>query len=83
LIIKYNKSMKMMVREQIKALLAQENIKMKELALKMQEKTDKNYSLQNLSHRLKRGTVSYNEVLLITEILGYNVKFEKNSNELK
>lgn len=69
--------MNMLVREQVKALLAQENMKMKELALKMQEITGKNYSLQNLSHRLKRGTVSYNEVLQISEILGYNIKFEK------
>ena len=67
----------MLVREQVKALLAQENMKMKELAMKMQEITGKNYSLQNLSHRLKRGTVSYNEVLQISEILGYNIKFEK------
>ena len=69
----------MLVREQIKALLAQENIKMKELAEKMQEKTGKNYSLQTLSHRLRRGTVSYNEVLLILEILGYDLKFEKTN----
>ncbi len=68
--------MKMLVREQIKALLAQENMKMKDLAEKMQEKTGKNYSLQNLSHRLKRGTVSFNEVLEISEILGYNITFE-------
>ncbi|MFA6989854.1 MAG: hypothetical protein WC197_07275 [Candidatus Gastranaerophilaceae bacterium] len=52
---------------------------MKEIALKMQEKTGKNYSLQNLSHRLKRGTVTYNEVLLISEILGYKIKFEKEN----
>jgi len=71
--------MKMPVREQIKTLLAQENLKMKELAVKMQEKTGKNYSLQNLSHRLKRGSVTYNEVLLISEILGYDIKFEKQS----
>lgn len=69
--------MKIQVREQIKTLLAQENIKMKELASKMQEKTGKNYSLQNLSHRLKRGTVTYNEVLIIAEILGYRINFEK------
>ena len=69
--------MKMLVREQIKTLLAQENIKMKELAVKMQEVTGKNYSLQSLSHRLKRGSVTYNEVLDIADILGYNIKFEK------
>lgn len=69
--------MKMYVREQVKTLLAQENIKMKDLAFQMQEKTGKKYSLQNLSHRLKRGTVTYNEFLEITEILGYKIKFEK------
>ncbi len=69
--------MKMLVREQVKSLLAQENIKMKELAAQMQEKLGKNYSLENLSHKLARGTVSYNEVLLICEILGYKIKFEK------
>ncbi len=69
--------MKMYVREQVKALLAQENVKMKDLAFQMQEKIGKKYTLQNLSHRLKRGTVTYNELLEIAEILGYNVKFEK------
>lgn len=69
--------MKMYVREQVKALLAQENVKMKELAFKMQEKIAKNYSLQNLSHRLKRGTVTYNEILEIAEILGYEIDFKK------
>lgn len=71
--------MKMLVREQIKSLLAQENMKMKELAFKLEEKTGKNYSLQNVSHRLKRGTITYNEVLLIAEILNYDVKFEKKN----
>ncbi len=77
MILKYNFNMKMYVREQVKALLAQENTKMKDLALKMQEKIGKKYTLQNLSHRLKRGTVTYNEFLEIAEILGYKVKFEK------
>ena len=69
--------MKMQVREQVKTLLSQEAITMKELAKRIQEKTGKNFSLQNLSHRLKRGTLYYNEVLLVAEILGYNIKFEK------
>lgn len=69
----------MQVREQIKTLLSQENITMKELALKMQERTGKSYSLQTLSHRLRRGTLYYNEVLLVTEILGYNINFEKET----
>jgi hypothetical protein len=69
--------MKLQVREQIKTLLSQEGITMKELAKQLQEKTGRSYSLTSLSHRLKKGTLYYNEVLLITEILGYNINFEK------
>ena len=69
--------MEMQVREQVKTLLSQENVKMKELAKKMEEITGRNYSLQNLSHRLSRGTLYYNEVLQIAKILRYKIKFEK------
>ena len=69
--------MQMLVREQVKTLLAQEGIKMKDLAIKMEELSGKTYSLQNLSHRLRRGTLTYNEMLLIADILGYEISFNK------
>lgn len=69
--------MQMLVREQVKTLLAQEGIKMKDLAIKMEELSGKTYSLQNLSHRLRRGTLTYNEMLLIADILGYEISFKK------
>ncbi len=71
--------MQMLVREQVKTLLAQEGIKMKDLAIKMEELSGKTYSLQNLSHRLRRGTLTYNEMLLIANILGYEISFQKKS----
>ena len=67
----------MLVREQVKTLLAQEGIKMKDLAIKMEEISGRTYSLQNLSHRLRRGTLTYNEMLLIADILGYEISFNK------
>lgn len=70
--------MKMLVRERVKMLLAQENMTMKELAFRMQEISGKTYSLQNLSHRLKRGSVTFNEVIMITDILGYDIEFKKS-----
>lgn len=70
--------MQMLVREQVKTLLAQEGIKMKDLAIKMEEISGRTYSLQNLSHRLRRGTLTYNEMLLIADILGYEISFKKN-----
>ena len=69
--------MEMRVREQVKTLLSQENVKMKDLANKLEEITGRNYSLQNLSHRLTCGTLYYNEVLTIAKILNYRIRFEK------
>lgn len=67
--------MNMKAREQIKSLLAAKNIKMKELCLRLTEKMGKNYSSNNLSNKLIRGSITYNEVLLIADILGYKITF--------
>ena len=67
--------MNMKAREQIKSLLAAKNIKMKELCLLFSEKMGKNYSSNNLSNKLIRGSITYNEVLLIADILGYKITF--------
>ena len=63
------------VREQIKSLLGAKGVTMKEVALMLTEKTGKQYSLANLSSKLKRGTLIYNEVLLIADFLGYDINF--------
>ncbi len=69
--------MKLQVREQIKALLAQENIKLKELAVMITEKTGKKCMPDSLSQKLRRGTLSYNETLEIAELLDYEIRFVK------
>ena len=68
----------MNVREQIKVLLAMENVTLTEIAQEMSEKTGKNYSMQNLSQKLSRKTLKYEEARLIAELLGYKIKFEKD-----
>ena len=67
--------MSMKVREQVKSLLVAKDISMKELCEKLSEKLGKEYSLANFSSKLKRGTIMYNEVVLIAEILKYDIKF--------
>ncbi|OGI25680.1 MAG: hypothetical protein A2287_09265 [Candidatus Melainabacteria bacterium RIFOXYA12_FULL_32_12] len=67
----------MPVRERIKSLLAQENLTIKQLAELLSERTGRPYSLQSISHRMLRGTLSFNEAEIIAEILGYDIKFEK------
>ena len=67
--------MSVKVREQIKSLLGAKGVTMKEVAQILAEKTKKNYSLANLSSKLKRGTLTYNEVLVIIDYLGYKIEF--------
>ena len=73
--------MRLNVKEQVKALLAQEGITQKDLVSMLNLKDEK-YSTASLSHRLGRGTITYNEVMKIAEILGYDVQFVKEKDNL-
>ncbi len=73
----YNKFMKLRVREQIKTLLLQEGIYLKDLAQMISEKTGKYCAPNCLSRKLTRGTLSYNDTLMIAELLGYEISFNK------
>ena len=75
--------MKLLIKEQIKTLLAQEGIKLKELAEMISEKTEEKYSANSLSQKLRRGTLSYNETLMIAELLGYEIAFLKKKEHWK
>ena len=68
------------VREDIKVLLAESNIKLKELAVEMSAKTGKKISADNISQKLRKGTLRYNDAALIGDILGYDLKFFKRKN---
>ena len=70
-------NMRLKVREQVKTLLSQEGITQKELVNMLNENTDLHYTPTNLSQRLGRGSFTYNEVMTIAEILGYDVQFVK------
>lgn len=74
---KYNRCMKLQVKEQIKTLLAQEGLMLKELAAMISEKTGKKCSPNSLSQKLSRETLSYKETLMIAELLGYEIIFNK------
>ena len=69
--------MRLKAKEQIKVLLSQEGIKQKDLADTLTQKTGKKYTQGSLSQKIGRGTISYNEVMLIADILGYDINIEK------
>ena len=77
----YNIYMNLLAREQIKSLLAQESVKLKDLAILMSEHTGKNCAPNVLSRKLSKGTLSYNEAVMIADLLGYEISFNKTKDQ--
>ena len=74
--------MKLRSKELIKVLLSEKQIKLKDLADKLSEITGRNYTADGFSHKMGRRTVSYDEMLLIAEILGYEIEIKNTNNPL-
>ena len=69
--------MKKKEKEIIRILLSRENVKQKDLAEILTLKAGKKYTPGSLSQKINRGTISFNEVALIADILGYQINFDK------
>jgi len=65
----------MSVKKDIKMLLLENDTTITEIAQEMTKITGKNYSRSNISQKLIRGTLKYEEAAIIGEILGYQLKF--------
>lgn len=63
------------VKEDIKTIIVQKNWTITEVAKEMTRITGKNYSGSNLSQKLARKTLKYEEAKLIGKILNYELKF--------
>ena len=75
----YNWCMRFSAKDLIKLLLSKEDITQKKLAELVTEKTGKKYSADGLSRKLNRGTITFNEMGLLLDILGYEIKAEHKS----
>ncbi len=64
-------------REQVKFLLMREKMTITELAAEMVRQTGKKYTRQSISSKLYKGTLRYDEITAIAEILGYEIDFKK------
>lgn len=65
----------MSVRNDIKVLLAETDRSITFLAAEMSRISGRKYSRSNISQKLLRGTLKYEEAKLIAQILGYELKF--------
>ena len=65
----------MSIVNELKKILIDVNVNLTELAQALGKRLSKPYSMQNLSNKLRKETITHREMLIIADILGYDLKF--------
>lgn len=65
-------------KEFLTLILVKEKLSVTQLANILTQKTGKKVYQQTLSSKLNKGTLKFNEMIDICEILGYEINFNKN-----
>ena len=66
----------MSAKEVVKIMLVKRAMTVKKLAEKMSEHTGQKYTRGSLSNRISRGTLRFDEVEIIAEILDFKITIE-------
>lgn len=69
----------MNARDDIKLLLLKNHMTVTELAKRMSEYLGRKLSRSGLSNKLGKGTLRYDELAAICEILGYDLEYKKRN----
>ena len=72
----------MSIMNDLKKVLLDVNISLTELAEALSKKLGKRYSMQNLSNKLRNETITHREMLVIADILGYDLQFIRKKDRL-
>lgn len=67
----------MEIGKEIKKLAVENGLTLTYLAKCIAENKGKNYTIQNFSTKLKKGTINYNELVIILKELGYEIELKK------
>ncbi|AOR38277.1 hypothetical protein BHV42_03285 [Candidatus Melainabacteria bacterium MEL.A1] len=70
-----------MIINDLKKILLDVNVSLTELAAALSKRLNKPYSLNNLSNKLRNETISHREMLIIADILGYDLKFVRHAEK--
>lgn len=71
------------IKEDIKSLIVKSGITMSEVVNLLNERYNKNDSVQNLSNKLTRGTLKYSEALEIADVIGYEIEWTKKTTHVE
>lgn len=64
------------LKNEIKSLIAKRGMTLKQVCQILSEKTGKSYSGNNITNKLRRKTIKFEEVQTIFEILGYKLEYK-------
>lgn len=70
--------MNMNSKEQVKIMMVKEGLTAKQLAKLLVEKTGKHYTQQSILHKISLSSFRFDEVKIISELLGYKIRIEKD-----
>ena len=70
-----------MIINDLKKILLDVNVSLTELAAALSKRLNKPYSLNNLSNKLRNETISHREMLIIADILGYDLNFVRHAEK--
>ncbi len=63
------------ISKEIKKILIDADVTLTQLAQKISQSKNKHYTIQNLSQKLKNGTINAKEIEIILDSVGYTVYF--------
>ena len=67
----------MSLKNDLKGIIAKHGFTIKQLNDELNRRHGTNYTSQNFSNRLRKETFSYNEVVEILDVVGYQVEWAK------
>ena len=65
----------MSIINELKKVMLDVDVSLTELAMALEKRLEKPYSMQNLSNKLRNETITHREMLIIADILGYDLEF--------
>lgn len=65
------------IRKKIKKILVEEDLTLTEVVNRLNEKYNRNDTIQNLSNKLSRETLKYKEAIEIASVIGYEIVWNK------
>ncbi len=66
------------IRNELKYIMGKEAVTLTKMAELMSEKTGKKYTINTLSGKLLRKTITLNETCELLETIGYHIEFVKD-----